>query len=187
MEEFKEIFDSIESNDMREFANELLKTIPPYFWQVGASSTGKYHPAYTVGEGGLAKHTVALVRILNYMFEASPSSFTSRQKDMLRIAGMMHDTRKSGDQASYEHNKYTKHEHPLLAAEVIRKFDGKFLSHEEIELIAQAIESHMGKWTTSPRSSVTLPAPKSAMQVCLHMADYLASRKSLEIDLSIVA
>ena len=48
----------------------MIKTIPEYWYHVGASSTGKYHPEYSLGEGGLMRHTVALVRILNYMLEA---------------------------------------------------------------------------------------------------------------------
>ena len=27
-------------------------TVPSYFWEVGASSSGKYHPQFSQGEGG---------------------------------------------------------------------------------------------------------------------------------------
>lgn len=180
---FDEIINSIENEDMKEFAKELIKTIPKYFWEVGASSTGKYHPAYALGELGLARHTCALVRFLNHTFDIDcmGKCFTSRERDMMRIGGMMHDTRKSGDQEDFEKNKYTKFNHPLLAADVIRQFDGKFLNHNEIECIANMISSHMGQWNTDKRSDVVLPLPIDKYQKMLHWADYLASRKDIEI------
>ncbi len=61
---------TIENDDLRILAGEMIKTILEYWYHVGASSTGKYHPEYSLGEGGLMRHTVALVRILNYMLEA---------------------------------------------------------------------------------------------------------------------
>ena len=61
---------TIENDDLRILAGEMIKTIPEYWYHVGASSTGKYHPEYSLGEGGLMRHTVALVRILNYMLKA---------------------------------------------------------------------------------------------------------------------
>ena len=61
---------TIKNDDLRILAGEMIKTLPEYWYHVGASSTGKYHPEYSLGEGGLMRHTVALARILNYMLEA---------------------------------------------------------------------------------------------------------------------
>jgi hypothetical protein len=170
----------IENDDLKALAQEMVLTIPEYWYHVGASSSGKYHPAYSLGEGGLMRHTIALVRILNYLFESS-DEFTSRERDILRIAGMMHDTRKSGDQKQYEKNHYTKHEHPILAAEVVRTFKGRGYNDCEIETIATTIEAHMGKWNTSNYSDVILPVPQNRLQTMLHQADFLASRKDITI------
>ena len=41
----------------------LIGLLPDYFFRVAASSTGKYHPAFSLGEGGLLRHTKAAVRI----------------------------------------------------------------------------------------------------------------------------
>lgn len=181
---FDEILDSIENEDMRAFAKFLIHDIPPYFWEIGASSSGKYHANYALGKLGLARHTVALVRFLNHTFEIEcMNKWTSRERDMLRIAGMMHDSRKSGSQEDYENNKYTKFDHPLLAAEVVRSYKGlsPTITDEEIEIIATAIESHMGQWNTDKRSSIVLPTPTNKYQKMIHWADYLASRKDIEI------
>ena len=180
---FSEILDTIENNDMKTFAKECIKTIPDYFWDVGASSTGKYHPSYALGDLGLARHTCALVRFLNHTFAIeSLNKFTSRERDILRIAGMMHDSRKSWSQTDYENDKYTKFNHPLLAAEVIRSMKEKhIIPDEEVEMMASIIESHMGQWNTDKRSDIVLPKPETRFQKLLHWADYLASRKDIEV------
>lgn len=179
---FDSILNTIENEDIRHFAEECIETIPDYFWEVGASSTGKYHPQYALGELGLARHTCALVRFLNHILNVDcfGNKFTSREKDLMRVAGMMHDTRKSGDDADYAKNKYTKFNHPLLAANKIRSLIG-FISPEELEIVATTIESHMGQWNTDKRSSVVLPLPTNKYQKIVHLADYLASRKDIEV------
>ena len=184
---FDEILDSIEDDDMYEFADKLLETIPKYVYEVSASSTGKFHPDYTKGEGGLARHTCAVVRLLNYTFQIEcMNHWSKKERDILRIAAMMHDSRKSGSQEDYERNKYTKHEHPLLAAEVVRSVKGcGIISDSDIELIAQTIESHMGQWNVSDHSPIVLPKPETELQKMLHWADYLASRKDIEIQFEI--
>ena len=59
---FKEELEVFENDDIQEFCIELLDTAPTYFWQVSASSTNKYHPDYTVGFMGLAKHVKGATR-----------------------------------------------------------------------------------------------------------------------------
>ena len=131
---FDSILNTIESKDIRKFAERCIETIPDYFWNVGASSTGKYHPQYALGDLGLARHTCALVRFLNHIFavDCFGKNFTQREKDLMRVAGMMHDSRKSGNDDDFTKNKYTKFDHPLLAANVIRELKGNELSDEEI-------------------------------------------------------
>lgn len=178
---FESILDTFENEDIKNFAERCIDAIPLYFWHVGASSTGKYHPSYALGELGLARHTCALVRFLNYMLsiDCVKNDFTSRERDLMRVAGIMHDSMKSGTDEDYASNKYTKFEHPILAANNIRKMGG--LPTDEIELIATAIESHMGQWNSDRRSGVILPVPTNKYQKLVHLADYLASRKDIEV------
>lgn len=175
------ILNTIVNYDIREFAKVLVNELPDYIWHVGASSTGKYHPAYSLGEGGLIRHQIAVVRFLNYFFELEQynTKFTSRELDLMRVAGLVHDGRKSGEQADYERSKFTKFDHPLQMANVIRSFDGQYLNHDELEFIAHCIESHMGQWSTDRKSSTVLPKPTDEYQNFVHLADYLASRKDL--------
>lgn len=179
---FDSLLDTFENEDIKNFANECIETIPSYFWNVGASSTGKYHPQYALGDLGLARHTCVLVRFLNHILniDCYKNDFTSRERDLLRVAGIMHDSRKSGNDEDYARNKFTRFEHPLLAANEIRTIIG-FIPEEELELVANTIESHMGQWNTDKRSKVVLPLPENKYQKMLHLADYLASRKDIEV------
>ena len=107
--------------------------------------------------------------------ECIREEFTSRERDLMRVAGIMHDSMKSGTDEDFEKSKYTKFDHPLLAADNIRKMKG--LPDEEIKLIATTIESHMGSWNTDKRSKTVLPKPENKYQKLVHLADYLASRR----------
>ena len=175
------ILATIVNEDIREFAKVLVEGLPNYIWEVGASSTGKYHPEYSLGEGGLMRHQIAVVRFLNYFFELEQynTKFTSREMDLMRVAGLVHDGRKSGEQTDYLRSKFTKFDHPLQMANVIRSYDGQYLTHDELEFCAHCIESHMGQWSTDRKSSVVLPKPMDEYQHFVHLADYLASRKDL--------
>lgn len=177
-----EVLNSIENEDIEQFAEKCISDFDTYIYVVPASSTGKYHPSYALGEAGLLRHTVAVARFLNHMFgvESIANQFTSRERDLLRVAALVHDSLKSGTQADYEKNKYTKFDHPLLAANKIRSMGG--LDKKEREFIAHAIESHMGAFNTDKRHpDIILPKPQDKYQIILHLADYLASRKDIEM------
>ena len=175
------ILNTIINDDIREFAKVLVEGLPSYIWEVGASSTGKYHPTYSLGQFGLMRHQIAVVRFLNYFFELEQynTKFTNREMDLMRVAGLVHDGRKSGEQVDYERSKFTKFDHPIQMANVIRSYDGQYLNHDEIEFVAHCIESHMGSWNTDRKSSTVLPKPLDVYQHFVHLADYLASRKDL--------
>lgn len=179
---FDEVLNTFENEDIKEFAIKAIKNFDPYIWKVPASSTGKYHPSYSLGDGGLIRHTVAAVRLLNHMLsvDSVKNQFTSRERDLLRVALIAHDCKKSGSQEDYEKSKYTKFNHPLLAAKFIQNIDG--LNKEEKLYIGKVIASHMGQWNTDKRfPDMILPTPETTPQIIVHLADYLASRKDIEI------
>ena len=180
---FNSVVETFENTDIKELVVKMIDDIPDYFFDVGASSTGKYHPQYALGDLGLARHTVALCKFMNHMFmiEQTQNIFNSRERDMLRLAGIMHDSRKSGE--ADNKSRFTVFNHPLLAADAIRRFKGvvSTVTDDEIELAAKACESHMGQWNTDKRSSVILPKPSDKYGELLHLCDYLASRKDIEV------
>lgn len=145
---------------------------------MAASSTGKYHPQYALGEGGLVRHTKAALKFLNYILslEFNSNEFNDREKDCMRAAILCHDTQKQGDGKT----SFTVFDHPMLASNTIRSYVGE-LNESEIELIASCIGCHMGQWNTDKRSAVVLPKPETKCEEMIHMCDYLASRKDIEV------
>ena len=69
MKMIEPILDSFENADIKEFCQVLIENLPLYWREVPASSTGKYHPSYALGEGGLMRHSISVVRFLNWFFD----------------------------------------------------------------------------------------------------------------------
>lgn len=159
----------------------LIDNLPDYFFEVAASSTGKYHPGFSLGDGGLLRHSKVAVRIA-YELLNDPcigDKYTNREKDLMIIALALHDGIKHG----IPEEKYTRADHPLLAAKYIRENKDKLkMNDEDIEFICKVIETHMGPWNTHPYTKEEiLPIPKDKYQNFVHMCDYLASRKFLDV------
>ncbi len=159
----------------------IIDLLPDYFFEVPASSTGKYHPKFSLGEGGLVRHTKSAVRIAHELLENNSlfNTFTSDEKDMMIAALLVHDGLKSGLVKS----EYTVFEHPLLMSKFIQDNRSKLtLDDYEIELICSVIETHMGEWTRDYKGNEVLEKPKTKYQKFVHMCDFLSSRKFLNIE-----
>lgn len=170
----------IKSDRIKKACEEMVKLLPDYFFEVPAASTGKYHPAYAAGEGGLLRHTKGAVRIAVEIL-SDPSTgdkYTSDEKDMMIMALILHDGLKSG----MLKEKYTRFDHPILMADYIMNNEEVLgLEVEEIEFICDAIKTHMGPWTTDYNGVEVLEKPKTKYQNFVHLCDFLASRKCLLI------
>jgi len=56
--EFKWELQSIHDENIRNFVVKCFDELcPDYFWTVPCSTSGKYHPQISLGEGGLVRHT----------------------------------------------------------------------------------------------------------------------------------
>lgn len=172
-------------NTIKGFAEFTASRLPDYFFEVPASSTGKYHPAYALGAGGLVRHTKAAILIARELFNLKQFEFTSLEQDCIIAALMFHDGWKHGTTKS----KYTIFSHPLVAAAELKKIFFEYSQSETevadqtcIEVITSAVASHMGQWNTSKKESVTLPLPITKIEKFVHECDYLASRKSILIN-----
>lgn len=170
----------IKNPKYRENAQKLIELLPDYFYEVAASSTGKYHPSFALGEGGLVRHTKVAVKMAYELShnEVIGYSFTDDEKDLMIIALIMHDGLKHGLQKE----KYVRFDHPILMANYIKENQNKTtLTDKEIDFLTNVISSHMGMWNTNPYSNVTLPVPHNKYQRFVHMCDFLASRKFLDV------
>lgn len=175
-EVFKVELGYIQDESVRESLEYMIEKIPDYFFTIAASSTGKYHPTYALGDGGLVRHTKVAVRMAQELFGIY--KFLPKVKDLIIMALVLHDSVKKGEVET----KYTLHNHPLLAAEFVKKNSSELkLSEEEIAFVCDCISSHMGKFNTSEYSEIILPLPQTPEQKFVHMCDYLASRKVINI------
>ena len=180
IDSFKKEIEYINNPRYKKNAEILVSLLPDYFFTVPASSTGKYHPNFSLGDGGLLRHTKAAVRIAKefYNDESITGAYTNNEKDLMLIALIMHDGLKSG----LEKSEYTKFEHPILVCDYIKENKGNLdFTDKELNFLFNVISSHMGPWNTNNYSNVILPKPTTSHQRFVHMCDYLASRKILDI------
>lgn len=170
--------------EIRAFGEKLTQCAPDYFFEVAASSTGKFHPSYALGAGGLVRHTKAAAHILHELLILEMfAKYSQDKKDMMLVAIIAHDFFKHGLEATA--GQYTVAEHPLVCANYIKGNADlcTLLEPEQVEFICGCIASHMGQWNTDYRSRrAILPKPQKGPQNMVHLADYLASRKYLVFD-----
>ena len=172
--------DLIKTPAIRTLVEHCLKRVPEYFWTMPASTTGKYHPAYTLGEGGLVRHTKAAVWIANELLRLDMFKRIAVMSDEIYAALILHDTVKKGMDGS----AYTTTDHPLQASELVQRVaNDTCCDHPSVRTIRRLIETHMGQWTTDFDGNEVLPKPHSAEQSFVHLCDYLASRKLLTVEL----
>jgi len=166
----------IKNVEIKKYAEQALQVLPDYFFIVAASSTGKYHPSYALGEGGLVRHTKAAVRFAVELFgNETVQNFTNDEKDMIITALILHDGCKHGLNGS----SYTVSTHPL---EVVKFLKENTTQDKYSEIIYSAISTHMGEWNKDYKTHKDiLPTPKAKIQRFVHMCDYLASRKCFEV------
>lgn len=167
----------IKDKDIRKFAIEMISMLPDYFFEVPASSTGKYHPSYSLGKSGLVRHTKGAVLIAKTLLdlEQYKEQFNEEERDIMLTALLLHDGMKHG----IEGGKYTVATHPLEMSKFIQS---KYNEPYWVCIICDCIDSHMGEWGTDRNGNEILPKPKTDMQKFVHMCDYLASRRFLEIN-----
>lgn len=178
---FMDEVNKIKDVKLLKVAKRLVKDIPDYFWTVPASSSGKYHPACDLGEGGLVRHSIMVATcaedlVISEMFVRD----TESNRDIARFAALFHDCMKHGPVAEDgTYSNYTVFEHPRFASDFVKEYleAGKIDSLKS-EMICEAIYTHMGKWCTDKyNNSPALSKPRTDFEKLIHIADYMASRK----------
>ena len=168
---------------MHVIRNYLDECVPPYFFIAPASSSGKYHPHYALGVGGLVRHTKVAVLIAEDLLSLEQyATLNECYHDEIISALIIHDTFKQGLKAEGGHTKF---EHPVYSASAIQMFTDKFYPNlsERVKLVSSMVLSHMGQWNRSSRSNVVLPKPQTEAEKFVHLCDYLASRRYLEVNI----
>lgn len=174
-ESFINEVNKIKNNDLRTIAETLVEKTPEYFWHNAASSSGKYHPQCSLGEGGLVRHSIMTAVIaVDLLTSEVFIEDTQYNKDLVIFISLFHDILKYG-----ENSTHTEFAHPIMSADfVLESLPFSNIDEDTAAVIYDAIRSHMGKWNTSRYCPDTiLPTPATALQKLIHVADYISSRK----------
>ena len=177
----KVIMNEIENEELRNFALYSANEIPNYFWEIPASSSGKYHPITDLGEGGLVRHSLMVCKVAIDLLNSSTSQEIINLKDPILFACLFHDCCKNGIVKS----NHTEHIHPLIAKGFIGKCSKEYAKNNKCSTlffslcsdIQNMISTHMGRWNKSKYSPIELPTPDSIQEKFVHQCDYIASRK----------
>ena len=177
-EVFRHELSLIRDAGIKEFVLKVFDRLAPgYFWTCPASTSGKYHPAISLGEGGLVRHVQYAVWWAEELIKVRDLE-SGDWHDEIIAALLLHDLKKNGE-------AMTPAGKPTLADSTA--FHGIYLG-EQIELrmyppgngpsarerrIIDAIKTHMGRWTTMGH-----PQPSSDVEHLVHLADYCASRRA---------
>lgn len=192
-EVFEKELSYIKDSTIRTMTAFAISNINSDFFAEAASSTGKYHPEYALGFGGLYRHTRAAVKIANDLLQLDmyKEKFSESVRDYIIAALILHDSCKRGKDWD---DKYTKFEHPLIVEDWLKEIFAEKMSiadddtnskiNDYVNAVSNLIKTHMGQWTTTRYSKVELPKPELEPQKFVHLCDYLASRKWLEVRLN---
>lgn len=160
----------IDDPEIQDFVKMTLDNVNPIHRVKPASSTGKYHPKFAAGEGGLIRHIKVVVRNVIELIRATPA--VEFEKDELIAAAILHDMWKYPTGRDHE---FTAFDHPALGAQWCR-------DHGQ-ETIGRLIGAHQGIWTTSRQMpGFENEQPRKFDEWVLHYADFFASRAYLGCD-----
>ena len=171
---FERELDLIQDEELKVLTKAYLdEYVPNYFWEIGASSSGKFHPKFSQGVGGLVRHTKAVVMFAEELLRMSSYQYMREEyKDYVIVACIIHDTCKYG-KSEYDKNEYSNHSRN--ASELFQEFCIES-DYFPSEFLLNAVKSHMGQWSTDREDR-----PFTSVDRCVHLADYMASRSFLDI------
>jgi hypothetical protein len=179
-ENFSKELNYIKDEDIKNSLIKVLDLLPDYFYEIPASSTGKYHPEFSLGDGGLVRHVKVAVRIAKELLDnpCIGDKYTKNEKDIMIFTLILHDGLKSG----LQYNRYTQANHPTLIKNFVFENKDKIeLTDDELDLFGKCVEAHMGPWNTDYDGNEILPKPKTKYENFVHMCDFLSSKKFLNV------
>ena len=170
----------IKDDYIRKSTEYLLNRLPDYFYTMPASTSGKYHPAFSLGEGGLVRHTKAAVRIAMELFRDDVfNKFDQHKQELIIMSLLLHDGLKQG----WDEEGHTCFDHPFLMSKfIIKNSSNLIMDGKDIITVVRLINSHMGPWNVDKGSNTILPIPVDYDEKFVHLCDYIASRNFLNIN-----
>lgn len=161
---------------------EIVNLLPAYFFTVPTSATGKYHPKFSGGKGGLLRHCKAAMKIGYDLFGNSILSprVSEDGADLILVAIFIHDGLKLG----LPQENTTRWDHPILMQKFLLDNEAKIpsLTHDELVFMGDIISTHMGEWVYDKSGKKVLEEPVTQIQKFVHLCDYISSRKAINFE-----
>jgi len=181
LKELETELNKIKNPELKILTKQILLDCSDFNCDMGASSSGKYHPEFDLGPGGLIRHTKTTCRSIETIMKMWPQ-YDGTNWDIPYISMILHDMCKY-TKLNQEHSHQ---DHPLLMAEKIRSFKPTsqgdwFLDYKELaenlEKIAQNVETHMSRWDTDRDENKIGEKPKNMENAFCAIADMISSQK----------
>lgn len=165
----------IKDENLKKFLTIILEGTGDWFYHDPASTSGKYHPKYALGDGGLMRHTRAVAYWTKELCRTELFDVNEHQGELLYVAAILHDIRKHTATGGYI-QKHARAGYDLILA--TQAEHPELLSKEDAQYMADAVSTHMGIWGVNDGER----KPTSDAEKLLHIADYSASRKEIVME-----
>ena len=178
---FDNILNNIQDDNIKMFAQTLINIIPEYVFEIPAGISGITNSASDLAPGGLLRHIINACNMFLMLTSTNYNriKFTQHERDMMLVATLFCDTLKHGWQEDYEKSHVPCYYHPKMMADVIKSTTG-ILPINELNFIANCVESHMGQWSNTTSKNVSpLPMPDTDYKHFVHLANVLASSQNI--------
>ena len=176
----------IQNLSVRLFVLDVLNSdmVPDYFWTAPASSSGKYHPKWELGVGGLVRHTCLVASYFSRLIQAY--ELDPIWTDIGIAAAILHDCRKFSltlnaegfpSDRDYAKDHGVRFFRDLLDSDIFSGYDVDVNVHH----ILDGIRFHSGRWASVTsgvlEGSADYWPELKAMCDTVHMADMVASHR----------
>ncbi|MHA1232869.1 MAG: HD domain-containing protein [Candidatus Helarchaeota archaeon] len=160
----------IQNKAIKELIRKILILAPNYFWSIRSSNKGMHHPIDENRKEGLILHTKRVVYLANQLCRME--NIKGIERDKLLGAMIIHDICSRG--IENEPLSYSPNEHPFY----IRKLTKNLNNLKHYDEIISIAEGHFGRWTPKEYRIKGNKLTKLG-----HIADYIASRKEIYIQI----
>ena len=178
---FRLLAENFETEEMKNYYLDMAEKIPDYFFTMPSSTSGKYHNKTQCQPFGQLYHIFMFDSVVNHRLrlKGNQEKFSDPMvRDCMRATAGLHDAIKCG----WNGSTHTVPEHPMLAAEFVRKTHVEHdIPPEYKEIIAGMCEAHSGQWNTNRKKEVIMPEPRNDMEFFIHECDILSSRNDIDM------
>jgi DNA polymerase len=160
---------------IRKWCVKAWLAAPDYAYTAPASMSGKYHPAFALGERGLVRHTRAVAYAVHRW--CGRIGCSAVETDCMVAAALMHDVVKYGDtygdRSDRSYKQYQRH--ASISADHVATHRPPGVDDDAAACVESLVRTHMGQWGSTP--------PSSKWEKLLHLADMLTSSRELCLDI----